>query len=131
MKTSLKRIAVLIASLIVLSAIYVLLSVVPIPTNPLPTSVKMVALPSPPHYKEVTSNEDIHAIFNMIKDSDLKPVMHFEKGWQVRLVYKGGDITVINNYVNINGRWFKAKDNISDKLRIYYEDLKIEEKPWQ
>lgn len=131
MKTSLKRVAVLIASLIALSAIYVLLSVVPIPTNPLPTAVKMVALPSPPHYKTVTSSEDVQTIFDMIKDSDLKPVIYFEKGWQVRLVYQGGEITVMNNYVNINGRWFKAKDNISDKLRIYYEDLKIEEKPWQ
>jgi hypothetical protein len=110
--------------------IFTYLNHIPIPTKKLPTSVTIIALPSPPHYKTITDTENLESIFKMIKDSDLKPIINTRKGWQVRLKYRGGDIIMIEDKIKINGRWFKANNKISSKFIDFYLNLDYKEESW-
>lgn len=125
-----KKSIIIIGALCVVVLIYTYLHHIPIPTNNLPTSVTIYALPSPPHYKTVTDAENIDLIFKMIKDSDLKPIINNAKGWQIRLKYRGGVIIMIENKIQINGRWFKANNKISSKFNDFYLDLDYKEESW-
>lgn len=126
MKRAIKIIVVLCAVIL----IFTYINHIPIPTNNLPTSVTIIALPSPPHYKTITNTENIESIFKMIKDSDLKPTINNAKGWQIRLKYRGGDIVMIGNKIEINGRWFKANNIISSKFNEFYLNLDYKEESW-
>lgn len=125
-----KRSIIIIGALCVVVLIYTYLHHIPIPTNNLPTSVTIIALPSPPHYKTITDVENIDLIFNMIKDSDLKPIINNAKGWQVSLKYRGGVILMIGDKIEINGRWFRANNIISSKFNEFYLNLDYKEESW-
>ncbi|OJV64937.1 MAG: hypothetical protein BGO41_15220 [Clostridiales bacterium 38-18] len=122
-------IVVLIISFVTLT--YTYMQHVPIPTKNLPVSVNMIVLPSPPHYKTIIDVENIELIFKLINDSDLKPIINYEKGWQVRLEYKGGSVAIIENKIEINGKWFKSNNNISAIFKDFYLNLDYKEELWQ
>ncbi|MDH8676928.1 hypothetical protein QE109_02150 [Fusibacter bizertensis] len=126
-----KRLFKIIIVLIVFLLIYTYLHHIPIPTKNLPTTVTIIALPSPPHYKTIIDTENIDLIFKMIKNSDLKPIINNEKGWQVSLEYRGGTIVMIGDKIEINGRWFKANNKISSKFMDFYLNLDYKEKLWK
>lgn len=125
-----KRLMKIIVVLCLLLLVYTYLHHIPIPTKNLPTSVTIIALPSPPHSKTITDAENIDSIFKMIKDSDLKPIINNEKGWQVWLKYRGGDIIMIEDKIAINGKWFKANNKISSKFIDFYLNLDYKEESW-
>ncbi len=120
---------VIVSFLVVLVIMY--LHHIPIPTENMPTSVNIITLPSPPHNKVITDFDNIDLVFKMIKSSDLKPIFYSEKGWQIRLIYRGGDISMIEDKISINGRWFKANNNISSIFKDFYLNLDYEEKLWR
>lgn len=122
-------ILIILVFLFILISTYILKA--PIPLHNLPTSVSIVTLPSPPHFKIVTDSENIDLIFSMINESDLKPIFFNEKGWQIRLIYKGGDIAIIENKIRINGRWYKANNDISLKFNDFYLNLDLKEELWR
>lgn len=126
-----KRTMKIIMILSVFILIYVYLHHIPIPTRNLPTSVTIIALPSPPHCKTIVDAENIDLIFKMIEDSDLKPIINTRKGWQVSLKYRGGDILMIEDKIEINGRWFKANNDISSKFIDFYLKLDYIEELWR
>lgn len=126
-----KRAIKIIVVLCVVMLIFTYINHIPIPTKNLPTSVTIIALPSPPHYKTITDAENIESIFKIIKDSDLKPIINTRKGWQVRLKYRGGDIIMIEDKIKINGRWFKADNKISSKFIDFYLNLNYKEELWR
>lgn len=90
-----KRLFIFITIVCVFVLIYTYLHHIPIPSKHLPSSVTIITLPSPPHYKTITDTENIDWIFTSIKDSDLKPIINNEKGWQVSLKYNGGTIVML------------------------------------
>lgn len=126
-----KKLFIIIIVVCVFMFAYTYLHHIPIPIKNLPSSVTIIALPSPPHYKTITDTENIDLIFKLIKDSDLKPIINNEKGWQVSLKYSGGTIVMIGSKIEINGRWFKANSNISSKFMDFYLDLDYEEELWK
>ena len=125
-----KRAIKIIVVLCVVMLVFTYINHIPIPTKNLPTSVTIIALPSPPHYKTITDVENIDLIFKMIKDSDLKPIMNNAKGWQVSLKYRGGVILMIGDKIEINGRWFRADNKISSKFIDFYLNLDYKEELW-
>lgn len=126
-----KRLFIFITVVCVFAFIYTYLHHIPIPTKNLPSSVTIITLPSPPHYKTITDTENIDWIYTSIKDSDLKPIINNEKGWQVSLKYNGGTIVMLENKIEINGRWFKANSNISSKFKDFYKELDYKEELWK
>lgn len=126
-----KRVFIFIIIVCVFLVIYSYLKHIPIPSKKLPTSVTIIALPSPPHYKTIIDTENIEWIFSFIKESDLKPIINNGKGWQVSLKYNGGTIVILENKIEINGRWFKANNNISAKFMEFYQALDYKEELWK
>lgn len=126
-----KKIVIVVLVISFVTLTYTYMQYVPIPIKNLPVSVNMIVLPSPPHYKTISDTENIKLIFKMINDSDLKPMINNEKGWQVRLEYKGGSVAIIENKIQINGKWFKSNNNISSMFKDFYLNLDYKEELWK
>ena len=106
---------------------------IPIPKI-LPEKVTMVTLPSPPMAKEITDPETIQTLFTLIEEAKLKPdirsMMVSEKGYQLRIVYSGGELTFLGDRMTYMGRHFVVENTLRQDLMDLYHQSTAEEKPW-
>ncbi|MCA0386772.1 MAG: hypothetical protein LCH34_14570 [Firmicutes bacterium] len=123
----------LLLLIILTAAITYYLVEIPIPKI-LPEKVTMVTLPSPPMAKEITDPETIQTLFTLIEEAKLKPdirsMMVSEKGYQLRIVYSGGELTFLGDRMTYMGRHFVVENTLRQDLMDLYHQSTAEEKPW-
>lgn len=123
----------LLLLIILTAAITYYLVEIPIPKN-LPEKVTMVTLPSPPMTKVITDPETIQTLFTLIEEAKRKPdirsMIVSEKGYQLRIIYSGGEVTFLGDRMAFKGRHFVVENTLrQDLMDLYYQSL-AEEKPW-
>lgn len=105
----------------------------PIPKN-LPEKVTMVMLPSPPMAKVITDPETIQTLFTLIEETtrkpDLRSMLVSEKGYQLRIIYSGGEVTLLGDRMAFKGRHFVVENTLRQDLMDLYYQSPAEEKPW-
>lgn len=123
----------LLLLIILTAAITYYLVEIPIPKI-LPEKVTMVTLPSPPMAKEITDPETIQTLFTLIEEAKRKPdirsMMVSEKGYQLRIIYSGGEVTFLGDRMAFKGRHFVVDITLLQNLTELYHQSTAEEKPW-
>lgn len=86
-------------------------------------SIKITTLPAPPKTTTITDLKDIKKFIQLINTMDSTPIFYYSgKGWKYHITFKNTSITILDNKIKINYRWYKVK-NIEEKFKKYYENL--------
>jgi hypothetical protein len=90
--------------------------------------VVFVTLPSPPKSKTISNRDDIERLESLLNQLPKRYQISLSnpKGWEMRIISKAGEITILEGYLIINGDVYRVDSGI-ETLRTFYRSLDIVE----
>jgi len=94
-------------------------------------NVVFVTLPSPPKSKTIMDRYDIDRLETLLNQlpKQYQVSLSNPKGWEMRIISRAGEITVLEGYLIINGDVYRVDSGI-ETLRTYYRSLDIVEEDY-
>lgn len=90
--------------------------------------VVFVTLPSPPKSKTILDKNDIDRLETLLNQLPKRYQISLSnpKGWEMRIISKSGEITILEGYLIINDDVYRIGSGI-EALRTFYQSLEIVE----
>jgi len=93
--------------------------------------VVFVTLPSPPKSKTILDGNDIDRLETLLNQLPKRYQVSLSnpKGWEMRIISKTGEITILEGYLIINGDVYRIDSGI-ELLRTFYQSMDIVEEDY-
>ncbi len=93
--------------------------------------VVFVTLPSPPKSKTILDKNDIERLETILNQLPKRYQISLSnpKGWEMRIINKAGEITILEGYLIINSDVYRIDSRI-ESLRTFYQSLNIVEEDY-
>ena len=93
--------------------------------------VVFVTLPSPPKSKTILDKNDIDRLETLLNQLPKRYQISLSnpKGWEMRIISKAGEITILEGYLIINNDVYRIDSGI-ETLRTFYQSLDIAEEDY-
>jgi len=93
--------------------------------------VVFITLPSPPKSKTILDKYDIDRLETLLNQLPKRYQVSLSKpkGWEMRIISKAGEITILEGYLIINDDVYRVDSGI-ESLRTFYRSLDIVEEDY-